>query len=182
MSAPKRSRKRRLRDWVRDRMFKRAHRMKLRTIIVWKLWQWLAGQNRGVWWPVHPSSIVIHPERIKLGKGTRPGYSNAVYVQADNGIEFGDLVAIAPGVSIISANHDLKNMFEHVPGPPLKIGNNCWIGTRAVILPGVELGDYVVVGAGAVVTKSFPSAVMIAGVPAQIIRRLDEDEKLWRKS
>lgn len=51
-----------------------------------------------------------------------------------------------------------------------KIGNNCVIGGRAIILPGVELGDHVFVAAGSVVTKSFPSHCMIGGNPAKIIR------------
>jgi acetyltransferase-like isoleucine patch superfamily enzyme len=50
------------------------------------------------------------------------------------------------------------------------IGKNCWIGSNAVILPGVELGDNVIVGAGAVVTKSFPENLKVAGVPAKVIQ------------
>ncbi len=110
----------------------------------------------------------------------RPGFSNGCYIQAVNGIEFGNYVGIASGASLISANHRLENMRAHVPSPPIKIGSYCWIGTNSVILPGVELGDCVVVGAGAVVTKSFPSKVMVAGVPAKIIRHLGEDENLER--
>ncbi len=174
MTGRKRSWKRRMHDAVRDRLFRRAHRMRLRTIVTWKVWQWLCGQNRGAWWPVHPSSVIVHPERIKLGEGSRPGYSPGCYIQAINGIEIGDRVGIAAGVSIISANHDPSDRFKHIPAPPVKLGTYCWIGTRAVILPGVELGDGVVVGAGSVVTKSFPPRVVVAGVPAGIIKTVDE--------
>ncbi|KRM88162.1 sugar O-acetyltransferase [Lacticaseibacillus thailandensis] len=58
-------------------------------------------------------------------------------------------------------------------GAPITLGDSIWIGGHATILPGVTLGDNVVVGAGSVVTKSFPSNVVIAGNPARIIRRLD---------
>lgn len=54
---------------------------------------------------------------------------------------------------------------------PVKIGKNCWIGGNAVINPGVTLGDNVVGGSGAVVTKSFGDNVILAGVPAKIIGR-----------
>lgn len=57
------------------------------------------------------------------------------------------------------------------------IGRNCWIGMNAVILPGVKLGDYTIVGAGAVVTHSFPEGYcVIGGVPAKKIKDLDKDK------
>ena len=54
----------------------------------------------------------------------------------------------------------------------VKIGNGCWFGARAVVLRGVELGDFCVVGAGAVVTDSFAAGSVIAGVPARLLRRV----------
>ena len=57
------------------------------------------------------------------------------------------------------------------------IGDNCWIATNAVILPGVELGEHVIVGAGSVVTQSFKeNNILIGGVPAKIIKKLDNYE------
>lgn len=177
MSEKRISWKRRLRNRIRDRLFKHARKMSLRRIICWKLWQWISGSNRGVWWPVHPSSTVVHPERITMSEGNRPGYSAACYIQATNGIVIGDRVLFAPGCSVISANHDPQDVSKHLPCRPVRIGNRCWIGAGAAILPGVELGDGVVVGAGAVVTKSFPARVVVAGVPATVIRHLDGEEE-----
>lgn len=53
------------------------------------------------------------------------------------------------------------------------IGNNVWIGDKATILPGVTIGDNVIIGANSVVTKSIPSNTLVAGVPARIIKQLD---------
>lgn len=50
------------------------------------------------------------------------------------------------------------------------IGNDVWIGTRVIILPGVTIGDHSIIGAGAVVTKSFPDYSIIGGVPAKLIK------------
>ena len=171
--AQEKSWRRRLRERLRALVYKRSHRMTLRQALAWKAWQLASGANKGAWWPVHPSSVIVHAERIKLGEGSRPGYSNACYIQATNGIEIGDYVLIGPGVGLISADHDPADPGKHRDAPPIKIGNRCWIGKNAVILPGVELGDRVVVGAGAVVTRSFPARSIIAGVPAKIIRRVD---------
>jgi acetyltransferase-like isoleucine patch superfamily enzyme len=95
--------------------------------------------------------------------------SGNCYIQGANGITFGDGTIFAPGVKIISANHDRSNLEQWVPEEPIKIGDECWIGANAVILPGVHLGNRTVVAAGAVVTKSFPDASVVAGVPAKRI-------------
>lgn len=55
---------------------------------------------------------------------------------------------------------------------PIEIGRDCWIGARAVILPGVTIGDKSVVAAGAVVTKDVPSSVVVAGCPARVKKYL----------
>lgn len=125
--------------------------------------------NAHVPWPVHPTSTIADVNNIVRGSRC-PGLSLGCYIQAKNGIIFGENVWIGPGVGIISANHDMQNFSQHIPTKPLKIGNNCWIGMNAVILPGVELGEHVIVGAGAVVTESFGSNLVIAGNPARIIK------------
>lgn len=90
-------------------------------------------------------------------------------------VTIGDNCLIGPQAGIYTALHPLEREIRVgglEAGRPVKIGNDCWIGGRAVINPGVTLGDNVVVGSGAVVTKSFPSNVVIAGNPAKIIKKL----------
>jgi acetyltransferase-like isoleucine patch superfamily enzyme len=137
----------------------------------------LLRQNHGIPWPVHHTTTIRSPHRIKAGLNAFPGDSPGMYINANNGIEIGDYTNIAPNVGLISANHDPIRNELHLPGPPLKIGRFCWIGMGAIILPGVELGDFTVVGAGAIVTKSFPEGhCIIAGNPAKLIRTLDRKE------
>jgi acetyltransferase-like isoleucine patch superfamily enzyme len=62
---------------------------------------------------------------------------------------------------------------------PIEIGDDCFIGYRAVVMPGVTLGHHCVVGANAVVTKSFPPYSMVAGVPARLIRRYSPEKRQW---
>ncbi len=90
-------------------------------------------------------------------------------------VKIGDNCLIGPQVGIYTACHPIDRAtrisgLEY--GKPITIGNDCWIGGHAVINPGVTLGDNVIVGSGAVVTKSFPSNVIIAGNPAKIIKNL----------
>ena len=94
-------------------------------------------------------------------------------------VTLGDRVLIGPAVQLYTATHPLDAasrgaLWEF--GKPIEIGSDVLIGGGAVICPGVILGDRVVVAAGAVVTKSFPSDVLIGGNPAKIIRYLSSKE------
>ena len=122
---------------------------------------------------IQDNSVIHSDANIEIGDNVWLSFalSGGCYIQAINGIEVGDGTLFAPGVKIISANHNLEDTSTHQDGLPIRIGKRCWIGTNAVILPGVELGDDVVVAAGAVVTQSFPSRAIVAGVPARLMRR-----------
>ncbi|OMD89413.1 DapH/DapD/GlmU-related protein [Paenibacillus odorifer] len=100
------------------------------------------------------------------------------YFQAlDGKIKIGKGAWIAPNVGIITSNHNLLNLEERSQGRDVIIGENCWIGMNAVILPGVILGSNTVVGAGAIVTKSFPLGnCVIAGNPAKLVKYIEFDK------
>jgi len=90
-------------------------------------------------------------------------------------LHIGKDVHIGPNVFISTGRHNPNNPNQLLKPKHVYIENGCWIGTHAVVLPGVHLGPGTVVGAGAVVTHSFPDGhCVIAGVPAKKIRDLKE--------
>lgn len=152
------------------------------TISMWFL-QKVIGFNRNVYWPVHFSSLVTNYRNIFAGVETCPGYMPGCYIQGIGKIIIGDYTQISANVGIISANHELYDNRKHTTPTTVKIGRYCWIGMNAMILPGVELGDYTIVGAGSVVTKSFPDGYcVIAGNPAKSIKQLDRKQCVMHKS
>jgi acetyltransferase-like isoleucine patch superfamily enzyme len=146
--------------------------------ITFGMWwrQKVLGKNKGVYWPVHPSSKVNQYKNIVIGVDTSPGYEPGCYIQGIGKVFIGDYTQIAQNVGIISANHDVyDNSIHH--NETVQIGSYCWIGMNAVILPGVVLGDFTIVGAGSVVTKSFESGYcIIAGNPAKVIKVLEKEK------
>ncbi|MFJ8267476.1 maltose acetyltransferase domain-containing protein [Peribacillus asahii] len=91
-------------------------------------------------------------------------------------IRIGDNCMIAPGVHIYTATHPLDPT-ERISGAeyglPVHIGHNVWIGGRAVINPGVKIGNNVVIASGAVITKDVPDNVVAGGNPAKIIKQIE---------
>lgn len=116
-------------------------------------------------------------ERIIIGE--RCKLNTQVILNGRSGITIGDDVTISPGAKILSTGYDLERFFNtgeriHFSDKPIIIGNHCWLGAGAIILPGVQItGEYVVIGAGSVVTKNIPeNRVVVAGNPARIIKRM----------
>ena len=140
------------------------------TFVNW-LFQRVIGLNRDCAWPVNFTSRVMHPRNLHVAPGARASFalSGGCYIQATNHIYIGNGTIFAPGTKIISANHDTHNLACACAARPIRIGAHCWLGANAIILPGVELGDRVTVGAGAVVTKSFPAGSTIGGIPAKLL-------------
>ena len=126
--------------------------------------------NPKVKWPVHYTSRVISPNNIEKGIMCDPGDNIHNYIQANNRIVFGNNIELAPGVSIISSNHDTSNLKKHVEGKPISIGNNVWIGANSTILPEVKIGNNVIIGANSVVTKDIPSNSVAVGNPCKVIK------------
>lgn len=98
--------------------------------------------------------------------------------QDQGGIVIGDGALIGHNVVLATINHALapsENRRNYYA--PVKIGNNVWIGSNATVLPGVTIGEWSVVAAGAVVSKDVPPYTVVGGVPAKALKKIDKD---WR--
>lgn len=146
-----------------------------KNVVIYFFFQRVLRINSHVPWPVHWSAIVSQPHKIIM-RDWRPylGFLPGQYIQAINGIEIGKNVRIGPGVKLISASHRLEDFSLHEECGPIVIGNNCWLGADSIVLPGVSLGEHVVVAAGAVVSKNMPKNSLVGGVPAKVIRDIGE--------
>jgi len=93
------------------------------------------------------------------------------------GVDIADQVMIGPNVNIITTGHPLQpsRRRAYIEAKPIAIEKNVWIATGATIIGGVTVGENSVVAAGAVVTKDVPPNSFVGGVPAKIIRSLEED-------
>lgn len=98
----------------------------------------------------------------------------------DTHIYIGDYTMIGPNVTIATAAHPIlpqlrEQAFQY--NVPVHIGKNCWLGAGVIVLPGINIGDNTVVGAGSVVTKDLPANVVAAGNPCRILREISEHDR-----
>lgn len=113
-------------------------------------------------------------KNITIGKDVF--INSGCHFQDQGGIRIGDGALIGHNVVLATINHHLnpaenrKNLYA-----PITIGAHVWIGSNATILPGVTLGDWAVVAAGAVVTQDVPSRTVAGGVPARILKVIPEE-------
>lgn len=113
--------------------------------------------------------------RVKFGENVFINHS-AIF-SASGGIELGDGVMLAPGVRIATINHDMNERHSIYTYGKVMIKKNAWIGMNVTICPGVTIGEYAVVAAGAVVTKDVPDYAVVGGVPAKIIKYQDKSQQ-----
>lgn len=135
------------------------------------------GENCYIEPPFHANFGGKH---VHFGKNV---YANFNLTMVDDGhIYVGDYTMFAPGVIVATAGHPIlpelrETVYQY--NMPVHIGKNCWIGAGAIILPGVTIGDQVVVGAGSVVTKDLPSNVVAVGNPCRVIREINEHDRIY---
>ena len=113
--------------------------------------------------------------RVKFGKGVFLNHS--AILSASGGIEFEDGAMSAPGLRIATINHDMNERHTTYTYGKVTVKKNAWLGMNVTICPGVTIGEYAVVAAGAVVTKDVPAYSVVGGVPAKVIKHLDPKEQ-----
>ena len=134
------------------------------------------------------------PIRFHYGRHTKIGrftFFNFNFTCQDDGlVEIGEHCDFGPNVTITTAMHPfLPNERQALRCPdgfekrlcwakPVKIGDNCWICANVTILPGVEIGEGCVIGAGSVVTRSIPAHTLAAGNPCRVIRELTDADSI----
>ncbi len=138
--------------------------------------QSLIGRQVGVNFRLFPPFYTDFGKNITIGDNVF--INSGCHFQDQGGIYIGDGDLIGHNVVIATVNHDLdpangrKNTYL-----PVKLGNHVWVGSNAVILPGVTVGEWAVIAAGAVVTKDVPPYAVVGGVPAKVIKTVEPERK-----
>ena len=118
---------------------------------------------------MHSGCTLVIFEGGNLTIGDHVNFNNDCELYCSTKVEIGNDTIFANGVVI--RDSDIHRVEGATNSAPIKIGNHCWIGTRAIILKGVTIGDGSVIGAGSIVTKDVPPNCLAAGNPARVIKQ-----------
>ncbi len=130
------------------------------------------------------SNVKIYGNGIlKIGKDTFIGHESIIISCSPAKIEIGNFVDIAPRVYIGTGSHEINPESNHIAGKgkslSIAIGDGAWIGANSTILPGITIGEKVVIAAGSVVNNDIPSYTIAAGIPAKPIKKWDFEKRIW---
>ncbi len=139
-------------------------------------------QNKGIvevaddvriWSSIVKAQIYVSEGAVlKVGRNAR---LNGVHIDVKTKIIIGNNVRIAPYVLMMDSDfHQIDNHFEDGKTAPIIIEDDVWLASRCIILKGVKIGKGAVVAAGALVTKDVPAYTVVGGVPARIIKRINQ--------
>jgi len=121
-------------------------------------------------------SYYTRPRNLTVGQ--RCWINRNCYLDLNDRIVLEDDVQLGPGTSIITTTHTIGPPHDRagrMVTAPVLIGSGCWLGANVTVLPGVSVGPGSVIAAGAVVTRDVPPNVLVAGVPATVIRKLEDE-------
>lgn len=138
-----------------------------------KLLQKLLGKIEGECW-IEPDFYCDYGYHIVLGENF---YSNHNLVILDAAkVKFGRNVFIGPNCGFYTSGHPLDKEKRNQGleyAKPISIGSDVWIGGNVIVLPGVSIGDNVIIGAGSIVTKDIPSGVVAYGNPCRVVKKME---------
>lgn len=124
---------------------------------------------------VRPPVRIDYGSNVTIGARTFVNYDCVLLDVAP--IVIGEACQLATRVQLLTATHPIDPAPRRAgweSASPITIGDNVWLGGGAIVCPGVTIGDDTVVGAGAVVTRDLPAGVVALGVPARVVREIDE--------
>lgn len=149
-------------------------------ILRWGVYRLLFAELKG-FSTIYAGDYFTHTYGLKVGRGFSP--NTGALIDARGGVEIGDHVMIGPYAVIFSSNHAYEQTgipmatLDHVMAP-VKIGNDVWIGSHAVITGGVTIGNGAVISAGAVVVNDVEDYQIVGGIPARVL----SNRKMIKKS
>lgn len=131
----------------------------------------------------HPESrirrLALRSSGMKVGAGTHLSIGLVVIDAYTNNISIGERCSFGAYVTLMSATGPDNSVLKDHPAiqnaiktKPIVIGNDCWVGSGVIIMPGLTIGDRAVIGAGAVVTKDVADGEVVQGIPARLVRVL----------
>jgi maltose O-acetyltransferase len=125
---------------------------------------------------IRPPLRVDYGSHLRIGART---FANFGLIALDVApITIGDDVQIGTNVQLLTPTHPIEagpRRDKWEAAKPITIGDNVWLGSGAIVLPGVTIGENTVVGAGSVVTRELPANVVAVGSPARVVRTLEPD-------
>jgi len=134
----------------------------------------LLGEGVSLCGTVVPIELITYTSgRIEIGNHTFVNYGSSI--AARTSVKIGSYCHLGHYTFVMDNDqHDVTRHWELPNSEPVVIGDHVWIGSKAVILPGVRIGSHAVVGAGSIVTKDVPPRCVAAGNPARVLRQLTE--------
>ena len=114
---------------------------------------------------------ITNPNQVEIGNHV--AFAAYVHIWGAGSVTIGNRVMIGSHTAITSITHDYNEdiMYDKSVLKPVVIGNDVWIGTHAVIMPGIRIGDGAVIGAGSIVTKDVEPLTIVAGIPAKFMKK-----------
>lgn len=131
-------------------------------------------------------------DHVYIEDGVHMSYGSHVYLEDhfyanfnltivdDMNVYIGDKTMIGPSVTLCTTGHPVYPLYREMAAHyslPIHIGKNVWIGSNAVVLPGVTIGDNAVIGAGSIVTRDIPANTVAVGNPCRVLREITERDR-----